>query len=265
MAFSTARRAVDPSSTDIGNCPPERLWLRYRKLGDQAARAELLGRHLGLVHHSARKLLRSGAQGLGLEDLIGAGTLGLVQALEGFEFTRGLAFSTYAIPRIRGAMLDEMNRQQWAPRSVRVRRRMIGHSRATLQQCLGRDPSEAEMARSLKVDLPTYWRWVSDSEGRKLVGLDLVGALNDEETALHETIADRNAEAPGDEVTEREQLEELREALKSLPGPDRLVVTLYYFEKLKLREIGETLGVSESRVSQIHSRALARMRAKVSR
>lgn len=244
---------------------PERLWLRFHKLGDAAARAELLGRHLGLVHHTARKFLRSGARGLSLDDLMGAGTLGLTQALEGFDIHRGLAFSTYAIPRIRGAMLDEMNRQQWAPRSVRTRRRLIVRARAALQQCLRRDPTQSEMARALNVDLPTYWRWVNEVEGRTLVALDVAGPEPDEETRLHDTIRDDNAEAPGDDVAQDELLEELREALRSLQSRDRTVLTLYYFEKLTLREIGKVLGVSESRVSQIHGRALQRMRARVSR
>ncbi|TMQ70955.1 MAG: FliA/WhiG family RNA polymerase sigma factor [Candidatus Eisenbacteria bacterium] len=264
MAVSTIRSGGS-RPLDLSTQPPDGLWLRFRKLGDDTARTELLDRHLGLVRHTAHKLLRSGARGLSLEDLMGAGTLGLTQALDGFDVTRGLAFSTYAIPRIRGAMLDEMNRQQWAPRSVRSRRRLIARTRAALQQCLRRDPTQAEMARALEVDLPTYWRWIHEVEGRTLVALDLTRPENEDEAGLHETIPDGNAAAPGDDVAQRELLEELREGLRSLPARDRMVLTLYYFEKLMLREIGAVLGVSESRVSQLHGRALARLRAKVSR
>jgi RNA polymerase sigma factor for flagellar operon FliA len=264
MAVSTIRQEasqlIGPSALAA-----DRLWLRFRKLGDGVARAALLDRHLGLVHHTARRLLKSGARGLGLDDLIGAGTLGLTQAIDGFDVRRGLAFSTYAIPRIRGAMLDEMNRQQWAPRSVRARHRLIARARATLQQALGREPAQVEMARALGLELATYWRWVDETEGRTLLTLDVTHPEGEDETGLHETIPDDNAEAPGDEVEQRERLDELGKALRSLPSRDRLVLSLYYFEKLTLREIGETLGVSESRVSQLHGRALARMRAQVSR
>jgi RNA polymerase sigma factor for flagellar operon FliA len=264
MAAPTLRHR-DPQPIEVDGAPPELLWLRFRRLGDASARTELLRRHLGLVHHTARKFLRSGARGLGLDDLMGAGTLGLTQAVEGFDTARGLAFSTYAIPRIRGAMLDEMNRQQWAPRSVRTRRRLIGAVRATLQQGLGRDPTQVEMADALGIDLAIYWRWENEVEGRTLVALDVAGPDLDEEGGLHESIADDNAEAPGEGVAHGEALNELRGALQSLSARDRMVLTLYYFEKLTLREIGKTLGVSESRVSQIHGRALARMRVKVSR
>ncbi len=263
MAVPAVRRAANPD--DLEDFSLDELWLRFRAFGDGAARRALQERHLGLVHHTARKLLRSGARGASFEDLMGAGALGLAQAVEGFDVTRGLAFSTYAIPRIRGAMLDEMNRQQWAPRSVRVRRRLIARARAALEQCMRRNPTAAEMAKWLRVDLETYWRWVHEVEGRTLVALDLARPENDEEAELHEAIPDHNAESPGDDVAQREMEQELRAALESLAPRDRMVLTLYYFERLTLREIGTALGVTESRVSQIHGRALLRMRSRVSR
>jgi RNA polymerase sigma factor FliA len=235
------------------------LWQRYRELGDLSARSQLLDSYLGLVHHTAHELRRHRPGAPELEDLIGAGTVGLVQALEGFEVSRGLAFSTYAMPRIRGAMLDEIHAQDWAPRSVRVRRRLLAQARAELQQTLCQKPTETQVAERMGVNMPTYWKWVGEIEGRSMVALDHAPRGLDDD-ALHELIPDEHAEAPGEELMHEEQLSELREAIGALPGKDRLVLSLYYYEGLTLREIGEVLHVSESRISQIHGRAIKRLR-----
>lgn len=236
------------------------LWQRYREQGDLAARTQLLDSYLGLVHHTAHEMRRHRPGAPELEDLIGAGTVGLVQALEGFEPTRGLAFSTYAMPRIRGAMLDEIHAQDWAPRSVRVRRKLLARARAELQQSLGCLPSESQVAERMGVSMTTYWKWVGEIEGRTVLALDHATRGSDDD-ALHERIPDERSEAPGDELMRAEQLEELREAMDGLPAKDRLVLSLYYYEGLALREIGEVLHVSESRISQIHGRAIKRLRA----
>ena len=236
------------------------LWQRYREQGDLAARAQLLDSYLGLVHHTAHDLRRHGPGAPDLEDLIGAGSVGLVQALEGFDPLRGLAFSTYAMPRIRGAMLDEIHAQDWAPRSVRVRRKLLAQARAELQQSLGCLPSETQVAERMGVNMATYWKWVNEVEGRGMVALDH-GTHGSEDEALHERIADDRVPAPGDELMRDQELQELRGAIDALPAKDRLVLSLYYYEGLALREIGEVLHVSESRVSQIHGRAIKRLRA----
>jgi RNA polymerase sigma factor for flagellar operon FliA len=240
----------------------EALWERYRGHGDTSARAKLLDSYMGLVLHAAHELRRRGAGGVEFEDLVGAGSLGLVQALEGFDTSRGLAFSTYAMPRIRGAMLDEINHRDWAPRTVRVRRRLLAQARAELQHRLGRAPDPEELAERMGVDLATYWKWAGEIEGRGLVGLDDLGGESSD-LALHERIPDPFASAPGADLMEAEQLQELRNALEELPAKDRLVLSLYYYEGLTLRQIGEILHVTESRVSQIHGRAVKRLRERV--
>lgn len=238
----------------------EVLWRQYREGGDLKARAQLLDSYLGLVHHAAHELRRHRPGAPDLEDLVGAGTVGLVQALEGFDADRGLAFSTYAMPRIRGAMLDEIHAQDWSPRTIRVRRRLLAQTRSELQQTLGGPPTEAQVAERMGVDMPTYHKWVGETEGRSMVALDHA-PRGVEDEALHEVIPDDRAPAPGDELMQEEQLDQLREAIGALPGKDRLVLSLYYFENLTLREIGEVLHVSESRVSQLHGRAIQRLRA----
>ena len=237
------------------------LWQRYRQTGDARARAQLLDRYLGLVHHSAHQLARRISRDVELDDLIGAGTLGLVQALEGFDPERGLAFSTYAMPRIRGAMLDELRHRDWMPRSVRLRSRQLNSARAALQQSLGRQPSHEELAARLTIDLPTLWRWIEEIDGRVVLHLDDTGdPFEGNESRIVEGVADLVAEVPGDALDAEQMLDRLRAAFLRLPQRDRFVLALYYYEEMNLREIGEVLHVSESRVSQIRTRALKRLR-----
>lgn len=237
------------------------LWERYRRDGDPRVRAQLLDRYLGLVHHSAHQLARRISRDVELDDLIGAGTLGLVQALEGFDPARGLAFSTYAMPRIRGAMLDELRSRDWMPRSVRMRSRQLAGARANLQHELGRQPAHDEVANRLGIDMPTYWRWQEEIDGRVVLQLDAVRDDGEEHAPrLAESIADALAHEPGDALDDAETLSRLREAFDQLGQRDRLVLSLYYYEELNLRQIGEVMHVSESRISQIRTRALKRLR-----
>ncbi len=238
------------------------LWARYRMTGDTKARAQLLNQYLGLVHHSARRLLGRVSRDIELDDLIGAGTLGLVQALEGFEPERGLAFSTYAVPRIRGAMLDELRGLDWMPRSVRMRSRQFFAARADLQQRLGRRPAPEEEAEALGLDMSTYFRWQAEVDGRVLLQLDKCSDADDGDRAprLAERIADLLAAEPGAELDHEQMLARLREGFVQMSSRDRMVLSLYYYEELNLREIGEVLLCSESRISQIRTRALKRLR-----
>ncbi|MEO5989540.1 MAG: FliA/WhiG family RNA polymerase sigma factor [Candidatus Eisenbacteria bacterium] len=238
------------------------LWARYRVNGDTKARTMLLDGYLGLVHHSAHRLLRRVSHDVELHDLVGAGTLGLVQALEGFEPARGLAFSTYAVPRIRGAMLDELRTRDWMPRSVRQRSRKFFATRADLQQRLGRQPAVEEEAAALGLDMETYFHWQEEVDGRVVLQLDARSG-GDGETCMAERLADQFAAEPGGELDHHQMLNRLRDGFLKMAPRDRMVLTLYYYEELNLREIGEVLHVSESRISQIRTRALHRLRGLV--
>jgi RNA polymerase sigma factor for flagellar operon FliA len=244
--------AAVPATTDA-------LWRRFRAGGDPDARAELLERYIGLVHHHAREVTQR-ARELELDELVSAGTIGLVQALHGFDPGRGLAFSTYAMPRIRGAMLDELRRHDRLPRSVRVRSRRLEEARATLQQRLGRAPEPREIAAELGVDLDTYWRWVDEAHARVPLALEAPGGADAGEGTLAETVADPAAPEPGARLVEQERWTRLRESLAALPERERMVLALYFYEELNLRQIGEVLHITESRVSQIRTRALRRLR-----
>jgi RNA polymerase sigma factor FliA len=238
------------------------LWARYRSAGDSDARAQLLTRHLGLVHHVAREVSRR-IPSVELGELVSAGALGLMKALDSFDLSRGLAFSTYAVLRIRGAILDDLRSRDSTPRSVRVKRRRIESVAAALEGELGRAPSPKEVADRLEIDLATYWKWK-----------DAVGSYAEADTphptkGRHisrgaENHADPSATSAPQRLVESEHVAELRQLISRLPEQQRRVLALYYYEELNLRQVGEILQVSESRVSQIRSQALRRLKAEVS-
>lgn len=239
----------------------DRLWQRYRATGDPEARAALLNRYLGLVHHAARQVAARVSDLVEVDDLVSAGTLGLVQALQGFDLSRGLAFSTYAMRRIRGAMLDDLRSRDWVPRSVRAKGRQVTAVVANLERRLGRAPGATDIASALSLDLPTYWRWREEIDGAVLVSLDGTVVLEQAEAAsLEATLPDHSSRLPGDEIAAREAAAGLRQAIAALPPKEHTVLALYYFEELNLRQIAEVLHLTESRVSQIRTQALRRLR-----
>jgi RNA polymerase sigma factor FliA len=242
-----------PSSTD-----------RRAKRSDAAARDALLRQHLGLVYHVAQRLARARANDVELDDLVSAGTLGLIDAFEHFDVSRGLAFSTYAAPRIRGAILDELRRLDRVPRSVRRKARQIDGASKTLSDSLGREPGHGELADGLGIDLPTLWRWQSERESTQLVSLDRSQSSGDDH-ATGEWLASNSGEEIDDALTLSQEADHLRDALLDLPEQERTVLSLYYFEELKLNDIARILAVSESRVSQIRSKAIVRLRRRLGR
>jgi RNA polymerase sigma factor for flagellar operon FliA len=235
------------------------LWAAYAA-GDAAARDALLRENLSLVHHVARQLARGLATDADVDELVSAGTMGLMSALESFDLGRGLAFSTFAVPRIRGAILDELRRQDHVPRSVRRKTRSIAAAAESLTRTLGRAPEPQELAAALGVDAETLWRWQADVEGAVHVPLDRSTPDRDGMTASPAEFLGSGEELADDRLTREEEIALLREALLGLRDHERTVLSLYYFEELKAREIAEVMGVSESRISQIRSKALSQLR-----
>ena len=230
---------------------------------DAASRDAVLRQHLGLVYHVAQQLARARANDVELDDLVSAGTLGLIDAFENFDTTRGLAFSTFAAPRIRGAMLDELRRLDRVPRSVRRKGRQIDGAALALAGTLGREPGHAELAGGLGIDLATLWRWQAERESGHVVSLDRAPNATDGGRAGGEWLAGSTGEEIDDSITLAQEAEHLRDALLELPEQERTVLSLYYFEELKLNDIARILEVSESRVSQIRSKAIQRLRKKL--
>lgn len=239
----------------------EVLWQRFRADGDVDARAELLSQHLGLVHHTARQIAQRVGDAVAYDDLVGAGTLGLVQALESFDPSRGFAFATFATQRIRGAVLDELRAADWRPRSVRTKGRQVAATTAAMEQRLGRRVRPEEVAKELSIDLETYWKWRNDADTGATVALDTAPAASEgARPALAELLADANTPAPDARINRDERRALVREAIASLPEQQRTVLALYYYEELTLRQIAEVLHVTESRISQVRTAALKSLR-----
>jgi RNA polymerase sigma factor FliA len=228
--------------------------------GDDSARDALLRENLSLVHHVARQLSKSLAVEVDFDELVSAGTLGLMTALRGFDPRRGLAFSTFAVPRIRGSILDELRRQDHVPRSVRRKARDISRARELLMRKLGRMPEDSETAIQLGTDVQTIWRWQSEVEGA--VHLSLTATAGDDGSTVPSRVEfiSSDEESAEERLSREGEVTMLREAILGLNGQERTVLSLYYFEELKSAEIAEVLGISASRISQIRSKALARLR-----
>ena len=228
--------------------------------GDVDARDGLLRQNLSLVHHVARQLARGLAPDADIDELVSAGTMGLMNALESFDLGRGLAFSTYAVPRIRGAILDELRRQDHVPRSVRRKSRSFATARESLTRALGRSPQVNEVAAEMGVDADTLWRWQADIAGAVHLPLDLNANDDDGMTASPAEFLGSGEEPTDARLAREEEVALLRDALLGLRDQERTVLSLYYFEELKAREIADVMGVSESRISQIRSKALSQLR-----
>jgi RNA polymerase sigma factor for flagellar operon FliA len=239
------------------------LWSHYRATGDADARTQLLEGYLGLVHHAAREIAKR-TPALELGDLLSAGTLGLMRAMETFDVSRGLAFSTYAMTRIRGSILDDLRARDWTPRSVRAKSRQQAAAVARLEHQHGRTPEPREIAEALGIDLPTYWAWQSTMEGTSVVSIHESPVTDSDGATLEETLDNPDAALPDDALLADEQRALLRAAIAELPDRERQVLALYFFEGLTLKQIGEVLKLTESRVCQIRTQTLRKLRARLS-
>ena len=225
----------------------------------KADKNHLLTEHMPLVkrlaHHMKAKLPPS----VEVDDLIQAGMIGLLDAITRYEETHGAQFETYAVLRIRGAMLDELRNSDWLPRSMRQNMRKIEAAMSALQQKLGHPPSESEVAKSLKLSLADYQDMLSDGGGHQLVYYE---DFHDSEG--NDSFLDRYAVDDADplrSLMDGDFRQAVIDAINALPPREKILMGLYYEEELNLKEIGAVMGVSESRVSQLHTQAVARLRA----
>ncbi len=227
--------------------------------GDLSARAELLSTHIGIVHFIARRLARTLADEADLDELVSAGQFGLIAAVENFDEARGPSFSTFAAARVRGAMLDELRRQDRVPRSVRAKARQINGVRDSLANGLGRKPSDREVALAAGMPVDQLWRWQADVDRAGPVSLDAPVARTEDRGSIGDRLASLGL-TPSDELDREESRELVQEALAGLTATEQRVLTLYFYEEHSMSEIAAIIGVSESRVSQIRSKALLPLR-----
>ncbi|MGP5141695.1 RNA polymerase sigma factor FliA [Vreelandella alkaliphila] len=192
-----------------------------------------------------------------LDDLIQAGMVGLLEALGRFDATQGATFATFASQRIRGAMMDELRTRDWLPRSVRRSARAVDDAVRRLEQQLGRPPEEGEIARDLDMPLSEYQQLLNDTNSGQLLPFEELVAEGAESAKEEAT------NLPFDQLLDQQQRQSLIDAIDALPEREKLLMALYYQEELNLKEVGAVLGVTESRVSQLHSQAISRLRARL--
>jgi RNA polymerase sigma factor for flagellar operon FliA len=242
------------------------LWRRYKATGDEVLRERLILHYSPLVKYVAARVGVGLPPNVEVSDCFSYGMFGLLDAIDKFDLGRGIPFELYAMRRIRGAILDELRALDWIPRSVRAKARAVERAYAALESRLHRTPTEAELADELAVSLADLHQIFSELSLVNVLALDeLLGATGDGPGAptLGETLEDAAADDPVAVVESQEMRLLLAGAITSLPEREQTVITLYYFEGLTLAEIGRVLGVSESRVSQIHTKAMLALRAKL--
>ena len=226
----------------------------YSKINEQTQEA-LVKSHAILVKRIAHHLLGRLPQTVQLDDLIQAGMMGLLEAARNYDSTKGASFETYAGIRIRGFMLDEVRRNDWVPRSVHRNSRKISEAVQHLENRLGREAKDVEIAQELGIPLPAYHSMLQDSAGSHLYGFDDLGVTDDVLRGGEE----KNSTEPQARVLQDDIMAHLSQVIDSLPQKEQLVLSLYYEQDLNLKEIGEVIGVSESRISQILSQAILRI------
>ncbi|OQO90096.1 RNA polymerase subunit sigma-28 [Saccharomonospora piscinae] len=243
----------------------EALWREFSRSPSQRVRDRLVLHYAPLVKYVAGRVGTGLPTHVDVADLIQSGIFGLVDAIEKFDVSRGLRFETYAMQRIRGAILDDLRSQDWVPRVVRSRAREVERAHERLGARLRRTPTDAEVAAELGIGLRELRDLYGQLRLTSVVALDdLVGPNKDSGVGSPaETLPDDGAVDPAAVLVDEDNRKQLAEAIAQLTERDRIVVSLYYFENLTLAEIGKVLGVTESRVSQLHTRAVLRLRAKL--
>ncbi|MBD3226280.1 MAG: FliA/WhiG family RNA polymerase sigma factor [Caldithrix sp.] len=226
---------------------------------DYDYRQELMVKYLGLVKYVVRKMIKSFPKAIEEEDLYQIGILGLSEAIERFDPDFGIKFETYAIPRIKGCIIDELRKLDWIPRSLRTKINHLKDKTSQLEQKFSDQLTDHEVAASLGIKDEDLNNWKREMNAINLQSLDKPIDEQKRQT-LYDVIEDRDYVQPDGKIEDEEMKHLLLKYIKKLPEKTRLVITLYYYEKLTFREIGTILNVSESRISQIHSETLAKLR-----
>lgn len=242
------------------------LWTEYKESGRKEARDHLIVHYAPLVKYVAGRVSASLPPNVDQGDLVSYGMFGLIDAISKFDISRGIKFETYAINRIRGAIIDEMRSFDWVPRSVRSKARMVEGAYTMLENKLGRMPTDAETAEELGITLDDFLQIFNQISFVGLVALDELIAVGIERGDIT-TIGDTLADPQGQQPTTAFEIEEVRhllaEAINRLPERERIVITLYYYEGLTLAEIGQVLGVTESRVCQMHTKSVFMLKSRM--
>ncbi|HEY6428832.1 MAG TPA: FliA/WhiG family RNA polymerase sigma factor [Acidimicrobiales bacterium] len=239
------------------------LWAEFKQSGSQDLRNQLIVYYAPFVKYVAGRVLGGLPRHFDEEDLVSYGIIGLIDAIERFEPERDLRFETYAIPRIKGAIIDELRSIDWVPRSVRTKARAVEQAVSNLEATLRRTPTDSEVASELELTADEFHKVVRSISSVGVMALDeVMRSDRSERSTLGESLPDRGV-GPVDTLETKESKRALVRAVDGMPERERTVLLMYYYDELTLSEIGEVLGVTESRVCQIHTKALRQLRAKL--
>ncbi len=261
MESTTRQISAAPESAEKGI---DALWLEFKRTGVQALRNQLIIYYAPFVKYVAGRVLSGLPRHFDEDDLVSYGIIGLIDAIERFEPDRKLRFETYAIPRIKGAIIDELRSIDWVPRSVRTKARAVEQAFTSLEATLRRAPTEVEVAAELEMTMGEFQKALRKISSVGMMALDEVlrGGERSERSTLGETLPDR-AQGPVAALEAKESKEALVRAVDGMPERERTVLLMYYYDGMTLTEIGDVLGVTESRVCQIHTKALRQLRSKL--
>ena len=242
------------------------LWKEYKEKDSKPAKDKLLAEYASLVKYTAQRIAINLPKSVELGDLIGAGVFGLIKAVESFDPSLGFKFETFASHKIRGAILDELRALDWVPRSIRQKSKNLQTTYGRLEQELGRMPYDDEVAHEMGLNMKDYESLLNDVAPTTIISLeDQFPAQGGEGKSLSviDTIENPSGSDPLKELGYQEVKKILKDTISELPEKEKLVVALYHYEELTLKEIGQVLGITESRVSQIHSKTMLKLRARL--
>ncbi|MBI5207024.1 MAG: FliA/WhiG family RNA polymerase sigma factor [Candidatus Firestonebacteria bacterium] len=244
------------------------IWVKYKTKPDYGTREILIKKYLGLVRYVVNRIemcLPPDMPNSELDDLLTCGVIGLMDAIEKFDIKREVKFKTYALPRIKGAILDELRAMDWAPRSIRKKARQVEEAYAKIESKYLRPATDEEVAEALEISLYELHSLLNKVSQTFFLSLDKVCGVkeNGQNIPILDIIEDTKNMNPDMEIEYNERIEILKEAIDKLPEREKVVIALYYFDELNLKEIGQILDVSESRVSQMHTKAILRLKSKL--
>ena len=243
----------------------QKLWEQYRTTHDQRIKDALIMKYASFVKYVAGRIAVNLPSNVEFDDLVSYGILGLIDAIDKYDSERNVKFKTYAKTRIRGAIFDELRILDWTPRSIRQKARKLEKAYAKLEGKLGRDAKDEEIAEYLNIDISELHKLFDETKKSLLLSLDEIFYDDDEGSSRFDFVEDEKSDNPQSKIEEAEAKKILADAISKLSDRERMVITLYYYEELTSKEIGKILGVSDSRVSQLHTKAILRLRGRLSR
>lgn len=240
------------------------LWRQYESSHDSKIKEKLVIKYINLVKFVAGRLMISLPPSVEVDDLESAGIVGLIDAIDRFDPKYGVKFESYAIPRIKGSMLDELRKLDWIPRSIRSKTRELEKNIVQIENEKGRPATDEEIAKKMNISMDEYFNLLREVSTISLLSLDnTIFSEDGGKSELHEVVENKDEKEPDDNINRADMKEMIIRAIDDLPETERLVIALYYYEELTLKEIGQVLQLSESRISQIHTKTILSLRGKL--